>query len=249
MLQGVIPLIFIALIDPRLLLSPLAFAVGVRLALRHYTRRLNPVSVRDARAVRQPQRRTQRSGPRHRGRQGDRAGSAGAGAVRDQARAYRDSFVEQGVVQARYLPPLLLAVATAGGLLHGLLLYRAGELSLGDLVAFLGLMGLLGFPAMISIFTFSLVQLGIASARRILALMREETELDQNAAGHRSHDAGRDRLRARHLRLRRRAGASQAVVPGRAGTDGRDRRRDRLGQEHDDQARQPHLRRRRGPRS
>ena len=184
MLQGVIPLIFIALIDPRLLLSPLAFAVAFGLAIRHYTRRLNPVSVRMR----------EQFGNLNAGLneavRGIEVVKVTAQEVQEQgrfetkARAYRDSFVEQGMVQARYLPPLLLAVATAGGLLHGLLLYRAGELSLGDLVAFLGLMGLLSFPAMISIFTFSLVQLGIVSARRILALMREETELDQNTAGH-----------------------------------------------------------------
>jgi len=40
------------------------------------------------------------------------------------------------------------------------------------------------FPAFISIFTFSLVQLGIAGARRILELMKEETELDENKEGY-----------------------------------------------------------------
>ena len=48
----------------------------------------------------------------------------------------------------------------------------------------MGLMGVLRFPAFISIFTFSLVQMGIAGARRILELMKEETELDENKAGH-----------------------------------------------------------------
>jgi ATP-binding cassette subfamily B protein len=48
----------------------------------------------------------------------------------------------------------------------------------------MGLMGVLRFPAFISIFTFSLVQMGIAGARRILDLMKEETELDENRAGH-----------------------------------------------------------------
>jgi ATP-binding cassette, subfamily B, bacterial len=106
------------------------------------------------------------------------------------ARAYRDSFVEQGLVQARYLPPLLLAVATAGALLHGLVLYRSGDLTLGDLVAYLGLMGLLQFPAMISIFTFSLVQLGIVSAGRIITLMDDDAELDQNPGGHQGRMRG-----------------------------------------------------------
>jgi len=41
----------------------------------------------------------------------------------------------------------------------------------------------LRFPAFISIFTFSLVQLGIAGAKRILELMAEKTELDENKAG------------------------------------------------------------------
>jgi ATP-binding cassette subfamily B protein len=45
-------------------------------------------------------------------------------------------------------------------------------------------MGVLRFPAFISIFTFSLVQMGIAGARRILELMKEETELDENKAGY-----------------------------------------------------------------
>ena len=36
----------------------------------------------------------------------------------------------------------------------------------------------------VSIFTFSLVQLGLAGARRILGMIREETELDENKAGH-----------------------------------------------------------------
>jgi ATP-binding cassette subfamily B protein len=101
------------------------------------------------------------------------------------ARTYRDLFVRQGVVQARYLPTLLLAVATAGALLHGLYLYRSGALTIGDLVAYLGLMALLGFPTGVSLFSFSLVQLGLASARRILELITAETDVDQKAGAHR----------------------------------------------------------------
>jgi ATP-binding cassette subfamily B protein len=54
----------------------------------------------------------------------------------------------------------------------------------------MGLMGALGFPAFISIFTFSLVQLGIAGAERILELIREDTELDENASGYASEIKG-----------------------------------------------------------
>ncbi len=81
----------------------------------------------------------------------------------------------------------------------GVWLVSQGRLSIGELVAYMGLMGVLRFPTFISIFTFSLVQMGIAGAGRILELMKEETELDENEAGYAAADAGRDRLRARHL--------------------------------------------------
>jgi ATP-binding cassette subfamily B protein len=44
-------------------------------------------------------------------------------------------------------------------------------------------MGTLRFPTFISIFTFDLVQLGLASAGRILEMLNTETELDENEAG------------------------------------------------------------------
>ena len=77
----------------------------------------------------------------------------------------------------------MLAVCTAGGLLQGLWLLDRGTITIGELVAYIGLLGLLGFPAFVSIFSFSLVQDGIASANRLLKVMREETELDHNEAG------------------------------------------------------------------
>ena len=75
---------------------------------------------------------------------------------------------------------LVFTLAWAGALLHGLLLWRAGSITLGQVVAFMGLIGTLRFPTFISIFTFNLVQLGLASARRILEMINTETELDEN---------------------------------------------------------------------
>ena len=136
------------------------------------------------------------------------------------------------------------SIALVFAFLHGLYLVNLGQLTVGELVAYMGLHGTsCAIPTFISIFTFSLVQLGIAGAERILELMREETELDENASGHRGDDARRDRLRPRHLRLRRRADPAQNVsFTRRAGPDDRHRRADRLRQEHADQAGQPHLR-------
>jgi ATP-binding cassette subfamily B protein len=55
--------------------------------------------------------------------------------------------------------------------------------ALGQGIAFVGLMGLFDFPTTISDFTFDLVQLGIASAKRILETINTETELDENEGG------------------------------------------------------------------
>jgi len=44
-------------------------------------------------------------------------------------------------------------------------------------------MGALRFPTFISLYSFQLVQMGIAGAKRILGLVTSETELDENASG------------------------------------------------------------------
>jgi ATP-binding cassette subfamily B protein len=78
---------------------------------------------------------------------------------------------------------LAFTVAWAASFLQALLLWQNGALSLGQVISFLGLVSTLRFPTFISIFTFNLVQLGLAGARRILELMNAETELDENLHG------------------------------------------------------------------
>jgi ATP-binding cassette subfamily B protein len=99
------------------------------------------------------------------------------------ARRYRDLFVQQGHIQARYLPLLIYGLAFGLAFGHALLLFQQGALSVGDVVGFMGLMTILRFPTFISIFSFVLIQLGFAGAERILDLIRTETELDENAIG------------------------------------------------------------------
>ena len=180
----VVPIVFIARLEPQLLVAPLAFVAAFGVALRHYMRQLNPVSG----ALRR------QFGVVNAGLNETITGievvksTAQEGQERDKfltaAGRFRDLFVQQGKIQARYLPILLLGVATTGAFAHGLWLLARGTLSTGDLVAYMGLMGILRFPAFISIFTFSLVQLGLAGATRILELMRAESELDENPEGH-----------------------------------------------------------------
>jgi ATP-binding cassette subfamily B protein len=100
------------------------------------------------------------------------------------ARRYRDAFVKEGEIQARYLPTLLIGIAIAGGFVQGVYLLNQGAINIGELIAFMGLMWVLRWPAFSSFFTFWLIQMGLAGAGRILELLQAETELDQNTAGY-----------------------------------------------------------------
>ena len=91
--------------------------------------------------------------------------------------------MRQGEIQARYLPMLMFSLGWAGAFFHGMWLWRAGTITLGQALGFIGLFSTLRFPTFISIFSFNLVQLGIASARRILAMINTETDLDENVNG------------------------------------------------------------------
>jgi ATP-binding cassette subfamily B protein len=178
------PLVFIAFLRLELLIAPVLFVIAYIFALRGYVRQLNPVANEQR----------WRFGEMNAGLTETITGievvkSAAQEAQErskflQNARRVRDLYVKQGEIQARYLPLLLLGFALTGAFAHGLWLVSRQILTVGDLVAYMGLMGVLRFPAFISIFTFSLVQMGVAGARRILALMKEETELDENKGGY-----------------------------------------------------------------
>jgi len=102
---------------------------------------------------------------------------------RQNARRFRDAFVHQGETEARFLPLLLMGIASAAGLFHALYLFYLGEISTGDVVAYFGLLQLLRFPTFVSLFAYSQVSLGVSGAARILELINRETDLDQNTAG------------------------------------------------------------------
>jgi ATP-binding cassette subfamily B protein len=100
------------------------------------------------------------------------------------AQRVRHAFVRQGDLEGRYVAMLLLGSAYAFGLFHALLLFRSGQIDLGAVVAYFGLLRLLDFPTFVSTFAYSQISLGISSARRILELISRETNLDQNAQGY-----------------------------------------------------------------
>lgn len=97
---------------------------------------------------------------------------------------YRDAAVHQGYIESRFLPLLLYSIALAVGLIHALLLFRAGLLNIGGVVGYFGLLLMLDFPTFSSLWAYSRISLGLAGARRILELMNRENNLDQNLAGY-----------------------------------------------------------------
>ncbi|MBP8294301.1 MAG: ABC transporter ATP-binding protein [Caldilineaceae bacterium] len=100
------------------------------------------------------------------------------------ASAVRDAQVQQGRVEARFLPLLLLGIATATAFAQALYLYGQGLLTVGDVVAYMGLIALFDFPVFTSLFAYSQVASGMSSARRILDLIRHAPDMDQNDGGY-----------------------------------------------------------------
>jgi len=183
LMATVVPIAIIARLSPPLLAAPAAFVVLFAVTLVDYNRRLNPVSIAQR----------EQFGKMNAGLAEAIAGIEVVKANAQErfewdkfvsnARIFRDYYVRQGKIQAVYLPMLAFSLVWAGGFLHALWLWRASVLSLGQVVAFMGLLGALRFPTFISIFTFNLVQLGVASAERILEMINTETELDENVGG------------------------------------------------------------------
>lgn len=103
---------------------------------------------------------------------------------KNNAIKYRDASIEQGDVESRFLPLLLLGITMAVGLAHALFLMQQGLISIGDVIGYFGTLSLLGFPTFVSLFAYSQISLGFASARRILELINTENKLDQNIEGY-----------------------------------------------------------------
>lgn len=180
-----VPFAMILILDLRLWLVPTVFLVLLVLTVIDYNRRLQPVSAGQRAAY---------------GEMNSHLAEAIGGievvksSVREHyewdkfsrnARRFRDVFVQQGEVQARYWPMLVFALCWGGALLHGLLLWRADSatFSLGQVVSFMGLFGTFRFATFISLFSFNMVQMGIAASDRIIELIRQRTPLDQNEHG------------------------------------------------------------------
>ncbi|TKJ27653.1 MAG: ABC transporter [Promethearchaeota archaeon Loki_b31] len=96
---------------------------------------------------------------------------------------YKKAFIERGKLQAKYLPILVLALVITAGFTHSIVLFNFGLMNIGQIIAFLGILGLLRFPTNISMFVFAIFKLAGSSADRLLELMNKKTEIDENKEG------------------------------------------------------------------
>ena len=184
------PIFFAPRYHISLIATPLAFTVIYFISLARYLKQLSPITD-DVRA-------TFGKMNTHLSESLDGVeimkGAAQEGAEVDRfglnAREVRNAFVQQGDLEAKYIAMLLLGMAYATGLVHAILLYRAGLIDVGAVIAYFGMLQLLGFPTFTSTWAYSQISSGLSSARRILELINSETKLDQNASGRTSNMVG-----------------------------------------------------------
>ncbi|HXR64469.1 MAG TPA: ABC transporter ATP-binding protein, partial [Ktedonobacteraceae bacterium] len=177
-------LIFIGVISLQLLLVPIIYTIALALAIRSYSRQLNPVSmsrgmefgkidwtlneaisgIEVIKATAQEQQETEK--------------------FLQHVRRYRELSLAQARIQGRFLPNLFFGVALALALLQSVFLLSQHLLTLGNMITFMGLMISLRSLTSFSYWTFAVVQGGMTGARRVLNLIVEKSELTENAYGY-----------------------------------------------------------------
>ncbi|MFW9822364.1 MAG: ABC transporter ATP-binding protein [Candidatus Thorarchaeota archaeon] len=99
---------------------------------------------------------------------------------KESALSYRNAGIEQGDIQAKYLPLLFLSVTVTIGLTIGVLYNKLNILSIGDILGLVGLLLRLRFPVNASIRSFLMVKEAVVGAERLVEIMNTESEIYDN---------------------------------------------------------------------
>ncbi|MBD3198252.1 MAG: ATP-binding cassette domain-containing protein [Candidatus Lokiarchaeota archaeon] len=180
----IIPAIYVLLFYPtQLIITPISFSILFLIFLWDYNKRIGPVT-RDLRSQY-----GKMNSVLNEALSGIETIKATAQEKTEalkyylQAKEYRNFYVERGKVQAKYLPILLYALSVTIGLGHAIFLYTNGLMGIGEIIGYVGLLTQLRFPTNISIFVFGIIRLATAGAERLLELMNQKTEIDENISG------------------------------------------------------------------
>jgi ATP-binding cassette subfamily B protein len=176
----IVPMFAIAAISPSLLLVPLLAMAGIALGMGHYARQIAPVHAARAEQV-------------SRLNAGlvevlDGIETIKAHVQEDQERVrfahdavrYRDLDVRFGAIDAAYLPTLINWITVAVGFVHGIALYVRGAISVGDVIAYVGLLSAAWAPYSSLL---SVTIRGLTAANRMLSVLNAQTETDEHAQG------------------------------------------------------------------
>ena len=189
-LMIITPLVFIYLINPQLVIIPVLFIISYIIFLKKYNKDLENTSwLQRVAASKMSSRLNEVVSGMYLVRgasQEDQEKRIFQNNIND----YKKHTVEIGKLQARYYPLLLLGLATTAALIHGIILLQYHAINIGGLIAFLGLLQLLRFPTFINIFALYVLSAGVASARRLLELINQETNIDINASGYQAKITG-----------------------------------------------------------
>ncbi|MFX0043105.1 MAG: ABC transporter ATP-binding protein [Candidatus Hodarchaeota archaeon] len=180
----VVPIIYIVIFyPPQLIFAPIVFSILFLFSLRTYVRKLGPVTTRLRESF----------GMMNATLNETLTGIEVVKATVQEAKEiekyhttaewYRNAYIDQGKIQAKYLPILFLSIALTLAFTHAVILNFQGLMSIGEIIAYYGLIAQLRFPTFISIFVFAIVRLAISSSDRLLELMNRETEIDENIEG------------------------------------------------------------------
>jgi len=178
-----VPLVTIAFLRVDLLLVPIVFLLTFTVALRRYNIELRPLAIGMRARFGMMNARLAESIAGIEVVKGFAQEPAEERHFLANAGGYRDVFVREGEVRARYLPLLLYGIAVGLAFGHALYLLSRGLITVGQVIAYMALIEILRFPTGELLTTFSTIQQGFASSHRILDLITAETELDENAAG------------------------------------------------------------------
>lgn len=183
-LMIITPLVFIYFINPQLDIIPILFVISYVLFLKRYNKNLEDTSWLQRVAA---------SGISSRLNEVISGMYLVRGASQEEQerqifskniREYKKHTIKIGDLQAKYYPLLLLGLATTLALMQGIILLQNHEINIGELIAFLGLLQLLRFPTFINIFALYVLSAGGASAKRLLDLINQETNIDINSTGY-----------------------------------------------------------------
>jgi len=180
----VVPIIYIILFYPsQLIITPLLFTIIFFIALKDYNNKIGPISRNLRMQYGEMNSTLNESLSGIETVKGNAQESTETLKYYMSAQKYKDYYVQEGKIRAKYLPILFYALSLTFGLFHSIILYFDGVIDIGEIIGYVGLLTLYRFPINISIFVFSIIKLATAGAERLLDLMNRKTEIDDNAEG------------------------------------------------------------------